>query len=115
MAATAPAESEHPWALDVQEVVEWLDTDSRAGLSPEQARERLGRFGPNVLHGAPKRSRLLVFLDQFADLMIALLGAAALKHGVDVAALRERPGAGDACFQCCIPLRDGILDFTNVA
>ncbi len=114
MAAIAPAESEHPWALDIQEVVEWLDTDSRAGLSPEQARERLGRLGPNVLREAPKRSRLLVFLDQFADLMIALLGAAAIEHGVDATGFRKWPGAGGVCFRCCIPLRDGRLDFTNV-
>ncbi len=53
-----------------------LDT-SRSGLSPRQGAERLERYGPNRLAGAPKKPLWARFLDQMKDPMILVLLAAA--------------------------------------
>ncbi len=54
-----------------------LDT-SRSGLSPRQAQERLDKYGPNQLAGAPKKPLWARFLDQMRDPMILVLLAAAV-------------------------------------
>ncbi|KPJ22789.1 cation-translocating P-type ATPase [Streptococcus phocae] len=50
---------------------------SQGGLSSEQAQERLETFGRNELDEGEKRSLVMKFLDQFKDLMIIILIAAA--------------------------------------
>ncbi|MUG33543.1 hypothetical protein GB996_12250, partial [Psychrobacter sanguinis] len=50
---------------------------SQEGLSSEQAQERLETFGRNELDEGEKRSLVMKFLDQFKDLMIIILIAAA--------------------------------------
>lgn len=51
---------------------------SAAGLSEAQARERLARFGPNRLPERGRRSALARFLRQFHNMLVYLLGGAAL-------------------------------------
>ena len=64
-----------------EEVLKNLDS-SIEGLSTAQAQERLATYGRNELEEGEKRSLLAKFLDQFKDLMIIiLLAAAALSKG----------------------------------
>jgi len=48
------------------------------GLSSQEARDRLNRFGPNELSEGRKISPLMIFLDQFKDYMVIILIIAAL-------------------------------------
>mgnify|MGYP000850788095 FL=1 len=59
-----------------EEVLKNLDS-SVEGLSTVQAQERLATYGRNELEEGEKRSLLAKFLDQFKDLMIIILLAAA--------------------------------------
>ena len=59
-----------------EEVLKKLDS-SIEGLSTAQAQERLATYGRNELEEGEKRSLLAKFLDQFKDLMIIILLAAA--------------------------------------
>lgn len=59
-----------------EEVLKNLDS-SIEGLSTAQAQERLATYGRNELEEGEKRSLLAKFLDQFKDLMIIILLAAA--------------------------------------
>ena len=67
--------------LNPDEVTARLQS-SDLGLSPEEARKRLERFGPNELIEKKHKSPWMMFLDQFKDFMILVLIAAALVAGV---------------------------------
>ena len=65
-------------SLTVEEVMERLDTGPR-GLTDEEAARRLEIYGPNELREEKKKSKLLIFLEQFKNyLILILLGATAL-------------------------------------
>lgn len=59
-----------------REVLARLSCDP-AGLSTSLAAERLGRYGCNVISDIPRRSPILMFLEQFASPPVALLGLSA--------------------------------------
>lgn len=65
-------------ALAVQEVVETIGTDLDSGLSDAEAKERLERYGPNVMTKGKHTNYLLMFLKQFTDPLVLVLLAAAL-------------------------------------
>jgi len=68
----------HPWhAIEIDSALTILNA-TRSGLSEESVRERLMRYGPNVLPDAIRRSRFGILIDQFASLPVALLAAAAV-------------------------------------
>ena len=48
------------------------------GLTSRQAQERLERFGPNALREEKKKPVWQVFLEQFKDLLVVILIAAAV-------------------------------------
>jgi calcium-translocating P-type ATPase len=91
-----PADSTPPsspdWAsLDADRVMAELDASSR-GLAVDEARERLARHGPNALAAAARRTALRRFLDQFNNLLIYVLLAAAvlallIGHAIDAAVI----------------------------
>lgn len=58
-------------------VVKELSTDIVKGLSEAQAAEKRSRFGDNKLQEKKKKSNLQRFADQFKDVMILILIAAA--------------------------------------
>lgn len=72
-----------PWSLAIDAVVASLESDTKTGLSDEQANCRLGQFGPNQIREAPPRSALAILLAQFLDWMIGLLIAAAVVSALD--------------------------------
>ena len=78
---TAPP-AEAPWhLLDAGTVAARLGTSLEAGLDRAEAARRLARHGPNLLRAQPFRGPLSILLDQFADVMIGLLVAAAVVSG----------------------------------
>ncbi|WP_394527398.1 cation-translocating P-type ATPase [Lacrimispora sp. JR3] len=60
-----------------EEVLSELHT-TKEGLSSEQAKELLARLGENVLSEGRKKSTLRVFAEQFKDLLVVILIAAAV-------------------------------------
>ena len=63
--------------LSQNEVLERYST-FRTGLSSEEARNRLERYGENKLAEGRKKTALEVFIDQFKDLIVWILIAAAV-------------------------------------
>ncbi len=67
------------WAENVRTVEIALKTDAETGLSSEEARTRLEKYGKNEIEEQKKDSPLKIFLRQFQDpLVYILLAAAAL-------------------------------------
>ena len=60
-----------------QQALEQLNT-TRDGLTDSEARRRLDQFGPNALTEGKKKTVLQVFLEQFKDLLVLILIAAAV-------------------------------------
>lgn len=78
--------------MAVEELYEALDTDSREGLSSEEAKKRLEKYGPNVLKEEKAHGPLEIFFEQFKDFIIwVLIGAAVvsgfLKEWIDALAI----------------------------
>ncbi|MFO0900675.1 MAG: cation-transporting P-type ATPase [Pirellulales bacterium] len=70
------------WSLAPAAAAQKLEVDLDKGLSADEARRRLAEYGPNELAAQAGKSKLRLFLGQFADLMIGLLAVAALISGV---------------------------------
>jgi len=59
-----------------EEVLKEFDVNPKTGLSTEEAKLRLQKYGENKLKGKPKKSLLSLFLAQLKDMLIyVLLGA----------------------------------------
>jgi Ca2+-transporting ATPase len=66
-----------PHRQTVVEVLAGLHTDAKCGLSGAEVARRLARYGRNELAATVPRPEWLKFLDQFADVLVLLLIAAA--------------------------------------
>ncbi len=67
-------------AISVDEVVNWLATDSAKGLDPADVAVRLQKYGPNRLPEGKRRGPLTRFLAQFNNVLVfVLLGAGFIK------------------------------------
>jgi Ca2+-transporting ATPase len=64
-------------ALHAEEALAAVGSNAQAGLSRDEASERLRRFGPNALPEPRRRSLASIFLGQFRSPLIYLLLAAA--------------------------------------
>lgn len=67
-----------PHSCKLDDLVQKLNTDHDKGLSSEQVQKLLQEHGENKLKEGKKRTNLQKFLDQFKDIMILILLAAAL-------------------------------------
>lgn len=65
-----------PSLTDADQVAQALNVDPRTGLSSDEAKRRLDKFGPNELASAPPVSKWKKFLQQFQDPLVYLLLAA---------------------------------------
>ena len=74
-----------------EQVLQSLQTDPAQGLSAAEAAKRLEQHGANVLREKKKKTNLQRFLDQFKDVMILILIAAAIVSFV-VACVEGNPG-----------------------
>ena len=63
--------------LSREEAMQKMEVTS-AGLSSGQAEKRMAEYGKNVLKESKKKSTFQVFLEQFKDLLVIILIAAAL-------------------------------------
>ncbi len=63
---------------NIDALIGTLETDREKGLTSEQVRERQSKYGANQLHEKKKKTTLQRFLDQFKDVMILILIAAAI-------------------------------------
>lgn len=66
---------------EFKEILKELNTTPE-GLSWEEARRRLERYGPNELKEKKKKTPLMMFFDQFRDFMILVLIASAIVSGI---------------------------------
>jgi len=66
---------------NIEEVFHELNS-STDGITEEESRSRIERFGLNVLQEKKKKTLFMIFLDQFRDFMILVLIAAAVISGV---------------------------------
>lgn len=62
----------------IKSVLQQLDVEARLGLSDDEARCRLARYGPNSLEGDTRAPIWVIFLLQFVNLIIGLLMLAAI-------------------------------------
>ena len=65
-----------PSLASADEVAEALNVDTHTGLSSEEAKRRLEKFGANELASAPPVPKWMKFLQQFQDPLVYLLLAA---------------------------------------
>ena len=65
------------YQMELDEVFDKRETDEK-GLTTEQVRKRLEKYGENVLKDEEKKTVLVVFLEQFKDLLVLILIAAAV-------------------------------------
>jgi P-type Ca2+ transporter type 2C len=71
-----------PYLQSVDDVLAALETDARTGLSAQQARARLERYGRNELAAEQPVPAWRKFLAQFTDVLVILLLVAALISAV---------------------------------
>ena len=71
--------------LTQDEVLKELGADPKAGLSAQEGKARLEKYGPNELEGHKQDSMLKRILDQLRDPMIIVLLAAAVLSYVSAA------------------------------
>ena len=82
-----------PWhALSAGEALQRLQSDARHGLAHAEVARRLARFGPNRLPAPPRRPAWLRLLQQFHNVLIYVMLAAAavtaaLAHWIDTGVL----------------------------
>ena len=88
-----------------KDVLKELNVSSETGLSTEEVKNRLDKYGPNKLKGKPKKSLLQLFLAQLQDKLIyVLIGAAVINivaHGKD--------GIADALIILAVVLINAIV------
>ena len=65
-----------PSLTDAADVAKALNVDTRTGLTSDEAKRRLEKFGPNELASAPPVPKWKKFLQQFQDPLVYLLLAA---------------------------------------
>eukprot|EP00963_Diacronema_lutheri_P011709 scaffold1440_cov332-Pavlova_lutheri.AAC.9 len=66
-----------PWSCDAEVVLEAWNTNVGKGLDSDEARRRMETFGANELTPEPKDPLWKLFLDEFDDLLVRILLAAA--------------------------------------
>ena len=67
-----------PWARPADDVLRELDVEFERGISESEAARRLARYGPNRLIAHAAKSAWRILRDQFASLIVLLLGVAAV-------------------------------------
>jgi Ca2+-transporting ATPase len=73
--ATGPAKV---YAIEANEAANRLGADPKRGLTTEQAQERLGAYGPNLLSGMKRRSGADILAGELINLPMALLSGSML-------------------------------------
>ncbi len=106
--------------LEVPKALSTLESNRTSGLSEQQARERLDRYGLNELEESGGRSAWEILIDQFKNVMLLLLIGVALISGIlDVVALMQgnvKPGEvpfKDTIAILAIVVLNGVLGYVQ--
>ena len=67
-----------PYSSTKEKLLQELASTEEGGLTEDRVRERLEKYGPNKLREKKKKTKLQRFADQFKDVMILILIAAAI-------------------------------------
>jgi Ca2+-transporting ATPase len=67
-----------PWILSGQETLSALGVDPQQGISPADAVKRTRQYGPNALLEVKPQGTLSIFINQFKNLIVLFLVAAAI-------------------------------------
>ncbi len=87
--STPPSQEITPWhAVKPEEALAALDTSRESGLSQEEAKRRLEKYGKNKIPEPPRRSAFMRLLSQFHNVLIYVLLVAAfitalMAHWID--------------------------------
>ena len=68
--------------INPQQTVETLNSDANYGLSSSEIESRQQRFGKNELIEGKGRSNLIIFWEQFTNIMLVMLIAIAIISGI---------------------------------
>ncbi len=68
---------ETPWTLSSEETLQTLQVDAAKGLNTTDIRKRRNTFGQNMLREVKAKSALTIFINQFKNLIVFFLIAAA--------------------------------------
>jgi Ca2+-transporting ATPase len=110
MAINASSNPTAVWhALEVDKVLETLQSDRHQGLSRQEVDKRLEQYGPNELEEAPGRSTLVIIWDQFKNIMLLMLILVAIVSAV--LDLRAGRFPKDAIAISAIVILNGILGY----
>jgi len=66
------------WAVTVEETIKQLQVVREDGLDRREVQRRLRKHGPNRLRETEKKSIIQIFINQFKNLIVILLGVAAV-------------------------------------
>jgi P-type Ca2+ transporter type 2C len=69
---------EQPWALSVEEILKDLRVEANQGLNKQEVQTRLRYYGPNRLRKTKAKSAWKILINQFASIIVVLLGMAAV-------------------------------------
>lgn len=69
------------FSKSTEDVLKELNTDPKLGLSSEEAKKRLEKYGENKLAGKKQKTLIQLFFSQLNDILIYILVAAALISG----------------------------------
>ncbi|UCD66775.1 MAG: cation-transporting P-type ATPase, partial [Deltaproteobacteria bacterium] len=67
-----------PWSLSVEKTLAALGIDPQQGISPADAVKRTRQYGPNALLEVKPQGTLSIFINQFKNLIVLFLVAAAI-------------------------------------
>jgi Ca2+-transporting ATPase len=98
-----------------EDVIAALGGDAERGLTTEEARRRLAKYGPNELQAEPPIPAWRKFLAQFQDILIILLLVAAAISLIVWLYERDEPLPFEALVIFAIVLFNGILGYVQEA
>jgi Ca2+-transporting ATPase len=104
-----------PYQQTTEQVIAALKTQAESGLSEAEAAQRLTRYGRNELEAVAPRSQWLKFLDQFTDVLVLLLLAAALISALIWLQERDTAAPYEALAIFAIVLLNALMGYVQEA
>ena len=86
---------------------EILETDMENGLSQEEVKKRIEKYGKNELIAKPKKTLLQKFIAQFKDFMIIVLIIAAIVSGI--VGVQQGEGVADTFIILVVVIVNAII------
>ena len=109
---TTPPLPQTAWhCMEVEQTLSLLNSDAVAGLTSQQAQQRLQEHGPNELAEIAGRSPWVILLDQFTNIMLLMLIAVAVVSAI--LDLRVNRFPKDAIAISAIVILNGVLGYVQ--